>query len=49
LADNLYTGLPHPGKVLDFFAVLESSLGSLNFVFSPGKYLEGFSCFTGTE
>jgi len=35
----LFAGLPHPGKALDFFAVLES----------PWKYLGGFLCFTGTE
>jgi len=35
----MHLGLPHSGKVLDFFTVLES----------PWKYQGGFLCFTGTE
>ena len=33
-------GLPHPGKVLDFFFLVLESPGIL--FISPGKYLEGF-------
>jgi len=42
ISNRILIGLPHPGKVLDFFAVLESP--GILFI-SPGKSLKIFGRF----